>query len=198
MSEDVTFWFDPSCPFTWRTSRWLRAVTETRGHVVDWRLMSLAVLNEGKEIPEQYRDAVARSVGAVRLLHAAGEVHGQAARARLYTEFGERVFDAKQTFDADLVAAALAAAGLPADLAAAMDDASLDAGVRKTHDESQARVGAEAGSPVIALGDGPGYFGPVVAPIPEGESAEKLYDALRLLSSVPEFAELKRSRAPID
>jgi 2-hydroxychromene-2-carboxylate isomerase len=198
MSEDVTFWFDPSCPFTWRTSRWLRSVTETRGHVVDWRVMSLAVLNEGKEIPEQYRDAVARSAGAVRLLYAAGEAHGQAARARLYTEIGERVFDAKRTLDADLVAEALATAELPADLAKAMDDTALDAGVRHSHDEAQARVGAEAGSPVTAIGDGPGFFGPVVAPVPEDESAEKLYDAVRLLSSVPEFAELKRARGPID
>jgi protein-disulfide isomerase-like protein with CxxC motif len=197
MSEDVTFWFDPVCPFTWRASRWLVAVTGARGHTVDWRLLSLAMLNAGKEIPAEYRDEVARSIGAVRLLHAAGETHGQAARAALYTEVGTRIHDAGRPFDAELAAEALAAADLPADLVKVIDDATLDPGIRASHDAAQARVGTETGSPVTAIGDGPGFFGPVVVPVPGGESAEKLYDALRLLSAVPEFAELKRARAPI-
>jgi 2-hydroxychromene-2-carboxylate isomerase len=194
MSADVTFWFDPACPFTWRTSRWLLGVTAARGQGVDWRLMSLAVLNEGKEIPEQYREPMTRSVRAQRVLVAAGQRHGQDALASLYTEIGERVHGKGRLMDADVLAEAVAAAGLPDDLLAAADDDALDAAVRESHDAGQARVGTETGSPVVALGDGPGFFGPVVVPVPEGESAEKLYDALRLLSSVPEFSELKRSR----
>ncbi|HKT03039.1 MAG TPA: DsbA family protein [Rugosimonospora sp.] len=194
MTADVTLWFDPTCPFTWRTSRWLTGVTTTRGQTIEWRLMSLAILNEGREIPEQYRAAVARSVRGQRLLQAAGERHGQDALARLYTEIGTRVHWDGRPMENDVLAEALAAAGLPDDLLAAADDASLDKAVRESHEAGQARVGTESGSPILALGDGPGFFGPVVVPVPEGEAAEKLYDAVRLLSAVPEFSELKRSR----
>ncbi|MEN3309796.1 MAG: hypothetical protein V7603_5998 [Micromonosporaceae bacterium] len=194
MSDDVTFWFDPACPFTWRTSRWLLGVTGARGQSINWRLMSLAVLNEGKEIPEQYREPMMRSVRAQRLLFAAGQRHGQDGLATLYTEIGERVHWKGHPMDDDVLAEAVAAAGLPTGLLDAADDTDLDAEVRESHDAGQARVGMESGSPIVALGEGPGFFGPVVVPVPEGESAEKLYDALRLLSAVPEFSELKRSR----
>jgi 2-hydroxychromene-2-carboxylate isomerase len=194
MSDDVTFWFDPACPFTWRTSRWLLGVTAARGHSIDWRPMSLAILNEGKDIPEQYREPMARAVRAQRLLLATGQQHGRDKLAALYTAIGDRVHWQGRPMDTDVLTEALAEAGLPADLLTAADDAALDPAVRESHQAGQARVGTESGSPVLALGDGPGFFGPVVVPVPEGEAAEKLYDALRLLSSVPEFSELKRSR----
>ncbi len=195
MSDDATFWFDPMCPFTWRTSRWLTDVTGARGLSVDWRLMSLAILNEGKEIPEQYRAAMAQGRRLGRLLLATGQLHGVPARAALYTELGTRVHEQHRGADDTLIAEALAAAGLPADLIASADDESLDAAVRASHDESQARTGTESGSPILAIGDGPGFFGPVVVPVPTGEAAEKLFDAVRLLSAVGEFSELKRARS---
>jgi len=91
MADDVTFYFDPTCPFTWRTSRWIREVTARRGHTIGWRLMSLKVLNEGRELPAAYRDAVAYSIRPVRVLQATLDRHGSAALDRLYTEFGTRV-----------------------------------------------------------------------------------------------------------
>jgi len=195
MSDDATFWFDAMCPFTWRTSRWLTGVTGTRNLTVDWRLMSLAVLNEGKEIPEQYRAPIQQGRRLGRLLQATGDRHGVPARAALYTELGTRIHEEHRTADDALIAEAVAAAGLPADLATAADDESLDAAVRESHEQSQARAGTESGSPILALGDGPGFFGPVVVPVPAGEAAEKLFDAVRLLSAVGEFSELKRARA---
>jgi 2-hydroxychromene-2-carboxylate isomerase len=195
MADDVTFYFDPTCPYTWRTSRWIREVTEPRGHTIGWRLMSLKMLNEGRELPAAYQDAVAYSIRPVRVLYATLERHGSAALDRLYTEFGTRVHDDGNELSDATLAAAIEAAGLPGDLLGAADDDSLDPGVRKTHDEGQARVGQESGSPITAIGDGPGFFGPVVVPVPEGEAAEKLYDAVRLLAAVPEFSELKRARA---
>ncbi len=195
MADDVTFFFDPICPFTWRTSRWLREVTQPRGHTIGWRLMSLAVLNEGKEIPEQYRARMGFSTRVLRVFSETLRQHGGDGLDRLYTEFGNRVhYGDSAPEDATLVAA-LDAAGLPAELIAAADDASIDAAIRVTHDEGQARVGQESGSPIVAIGDGPGYFGPVVVPPPTGEAAEKLYDIVRLASGVPEFSELKRARA---
>jgi hypothetical protein len=195
MADDVTFYFDPTCPFTWRTSRWIREVTEPRGHTIGWRLMSLKILNEGRDLPEAYRDAVAYSIRPVRVLQATLERHGSVALDRLYTEFGTRVHYNGNSLSDETLAAAIEAAGLPTDLIGAADDDGLDSAIRKSHDEGQARVGQESGSPITAIGDGPGLFGPVVVPVPEGEAAEKLYDAVRLLSAVPEFSELKRSRA---
>ena len=197
MADDVTFYFDPTCPFTWRTSRWLREVTEPRGHTIGWRLMSLKILNEGKEIPEPYRSRVDASMRAVRVLFATLQQHGNDALAKLYTEFGTRVHDGGNELSDATLAAAIEAAGLPSDLLGAADDDSLDPGIHKTHDEGQARVGQESGSPITAIGDGPGFFGPVVVPVPGGEGAEKLYDAVRLLAAVPQFSELKRARAAL-
>jgi 2-hydroxychromene-2-carboxylate isomerase len=206
MSSDVTFFFDPICPFTWRTSRWLRSMADKRGMTVEWRLLSLAILNEGREIPEQYRDGMARGWRAARLLTAADRQHGQEAMARLYTEIGTRVHGyvgpgsldghptERRTLDTELLVEALAAADLPAELIASADDTALDDAIRESHAAGQARVGTESGSPIVAFGDGPGFFGPVVVPVPDGESAEKLFDAVRLLSAVPEFSEIKRSR----
>ncbi|HEU4423696.1 MAG TPA: DsbA family protein [Pilimelia sp.] len=191
----VTFWFDPACPFTWRTSRWLRDTAARRGETVRWRFLSLAVINEDKEIPEQYREGMAWSRRVHRVLAAADQQHGQQAVDRLYTAIGQRVHDRGERDEATL-AAALAEAGLPAELIEAADDAAMDKVVRVSHDEAQARVGTETGSPVMALGDGPAFFGPVVVPIPEAEDADRLFEALRLLSAVPQFSELKRARKP--
>ena len=193
---DITFWFDPSCPFTWRASRWLRGVAQRRGLRIHWRLMSLSIVNEGKAVPTQYQEPMAQGVRAGRLLHAVGDQRGQDALARLYTEIGERVHWPVRPINSTVLTDALEAAGLDAGLLDEADDTSLDAQVRASHNEGQARVGTESGSPIIALGDGPGFFGPVVVPVPEGEHAEMLFDALRLLSALPEFSELKRSRAP--
>jgi len=206
MSSDITFWFDPVCPFTWRTSRWIRSMAGKRDLTVEWRLLSLATLNEGKDIPEQYRDAMARGWRAGRLLAATDQRHGQEAMARLYTEIGTRIHGyvgpgpldgqptERRTLDTDVLSESLAAAGLPAELIEAADDTTLDDAVRASHAAGQSRVGTESGSPIVAFGDGPGFFGPVVVPVPDGESAEKLFDAVRLLSAVPEFSEIKRSR----
>jgi 2-hydroxychromene-2-carboxylate isomerase len=194
MADDVTFFFDPSCPFTWRTSRWLSEVTQPREHTIAWRLMSLKMLNEGQPLPAEYRDRVDASIRVVRVMFATLQQHGNDAVARLYTEFGTRIHDGRADPDATVVAA-LDAAGLPANLVDAASDESLDEPIRASHDEGQARAGQHSGSPIICIGDGPGFFGPVVVPPPTGEAAEKLYDAVRLLSAVPEFSELKRARA---
>jgi 2-hydroxychromene-2-carboxylate isomerase len=193
---DITFWFDPSCPFAWCTSRWLVDVAQRHGLRIHWRLMSLTIVNKGKVIPQQHQEAMAQGVRVGRLLHAVGEQRGQDALARLYTEIGERVRWPVWTINSEVLAEALEAAGLDAGLLNAADDTSLDAEMRASHDAGQARMGTKSGSPIVAFGDGPGFFGPVVSPVPEAERAEMLYDAMRLLSAVPEFSEIKRSRAP--
>jgi hypothetical protein len=191
----VTFWFDPICPFTWRTSRWIRAVAPRKGTAVDWRIMSLGILNEGGDVAEEWRAVTDWSRSAQRLLVAVGQAHGSDGIDRLYTAIGTHRHDNGEDPTNELLVAALADAGLPAELIERGQDESLDPVIRESHKLGQERVGAESGSPVLAIGDGPGFFGPVVVPIPEDEAGDRLFDAIALLSTVPEFSELKRARA---
>jgi 2-hydroxychromene-2-carboxylate isomerase len=191
----VTFFFDAGCPFTWRTSRWLTEVAGTGAADVTWRLMSLAVLNEGKEIPEQYRARMEQGKRVLRVLAAAEAHEGSAALGRLYTEIGTRTHEKGEEPTDDVLAAAVSDAGLPASVAAGADDAGLDTAIRASHDAAQAAVGQESGSPVVALG-AVAWFGPVVVPPPTGDEALRLFEALRLLADVPGFSELKTRRNP--
>jgi hypothetical protein len=190
----VTFWFDPSCPFTWRTGRWLRDAAAEHGDRVDWRLMSLAVLNADKDVPEQYQEPMRQSNLASRVLAEAGLRYGNEAVDTLYTALGRRLHDGGGTLSRATVAAAVTDAGLPADLLDAYEDDQRDSDIVASHEEGQRRVGQEAGSPVVAFDDGPGFFGPIVTETPTGADSTRLYDAMRLLSAVPQFAELKRAR----
>lgn len=191
----VDVWFDPSCPFTWRTTRWLVGVEEPLGLQVQWHLMSLAILNEGKDIPAKYREGMDRGRVAVRFLEAVRVKHGNQALARVYTGIGRRLHDDGLPHDESVFAAALAEAGLPEDLAAAGADESLQPDVAQSHAEGQQKVGQESGSPILSIDGGPGFFGPVVVPIPQGDDATRLFEAVALLSAVPAFSELKRARA---
>lgn len=191
----ITFWFDPVCPFTWRTARWAQDVAARQGSDVRWRVMSLAILNAGREIPEQFREAARQAPRAHRILVAAERDHGTVALGRLYRSMGVRLHEKGESLGLDLLVGALADADLPATLIQLADDESLDPVVQASHDEAQARVGTTSGSPVTALGDGPGYFGPVVVPVPDAASGDRLFEALRLLAGVPEFSELRRARA---
>lgn len=183
-------------PVTWRTSRWVRDVAGRTGEPVTWKFLSLAVLNEGKDVPEQFRPVLAFGRTAHRVLAAADQKYGQEAVERLYSALGRRLHYENAGPDTVTLATAVAEAQLPADLVDAVEDSSLDTVVRASHDEAQARVGTETGSPVTAVDGGPGFFGPVVAPVPEGADADRLFEALRLLSAVPQFSELKRARIP--
>jgi 2-hydroxychromene-2-carboxylate isomerase len=148
------------------------------------------VLNEGKDLPEEFRPVLAQSARALRALAAVDDNDG---RARLYTALGTRRHEKGLAFTDEEIAAAVEEAGLPAPVAAAVDDASLDAAVRASHDEAQAAVGQETGSPVLRIGER-AWFGPVVVPTPTGDEALRLFEAVRLLADVPAFSELKTRR----
>jgi hypothetical protein len=199
----VDLWFDPSCPWTWSTSRWLvEEVAPHRPVAVRWHLMSLAVLNEGRDVPPQYAERTAAGRRLLRLLAAAVARHGDEALGPLYTAVGSRLHREGRDPDAALATEALAEAGLDPDLVDALDEAldgtadgeALDVAVRASHEQSQAVVGDASGSPVLAL-DGKGFFGPVVTPIPRGPEALELFDALAVLARTPSFSEVKRGRS---
>jgi len=194
-SDAVDFWFDPSCRFTWETSRWLREVAAARGLRVDWRLMSLPVLNGGGEVPGHSAEEVARMVVAARVFAAVRAAAGPEAVGRFYAEVGYRVHDQGAELGPAAFREALAAVGLPGELAE--DDDAQQPAVEASHAESQDRVGAEAGSPITAFPGAPGFFGPIVTPAPTGEDALRLFDGLALVSAVPGFSELKGARGEL-
>lgn len=187
------FWFDPLCPFAWISSRWMLEVEEVRDVEVTWHVMSLAYLNKDKDISQDYRDMLEPAWGPVRVLVRAEQEHGKEVLLPLYTAMGERIHLGQREISRELVAEALAEAGLPADLVEAMDDTSLDEAVAASHHRGMDQVGDDVGTPTIAV-DGAAFFGPVLSRIPRGEEAGQLWDGAVLMAKVPYFYELKRSR----
>jgi 2-hydroxychromene-2-carboxylate isomerase len=190
----VDFWFDPLCPWAWIASRWLLEVEKIRPVAPRWHVMSLAVLNEAKEdLPERYRELLAQAWGPVRVCIAAEQKFGPDVLLPLYTALGTRFHQEQAPKDRATIEAALAEAGLPAELADAMDDPSYDEAVRESHHDGMDRVGYEVGTPVISV-DGVSFFGPVVSPIPRGDAAGRLWDGVLAVAGADGFFELKRSR----
>jgi 2-hydroxychromene-2-carboxylate isomerase len=193
----VHFWFDPTCAFTWATSRWLTEVATQLGLEIRWQVMSLAILAEAQSVPDHSDDELETSWRPVRMLAAADAGHGAAATGRLYTALGEALHGRQCTVTDELLSAALASAELPAALLDAAANTSWDEAVRASHKDGQQRVGMDSGSPIIAIADGPGFFGPVVAPVPSGQAALDVWDVLVTASRVPAFSELKRARGKL-
>ena len=190
----LDFWFDPLCPWAWITSRWVLEVEKVRPVQARWHVMSLAVLNAGKEdMPERYKEFMRQAWGPVRVCIAAEQKFGPDVLLPLYTALGTRFHQEKADRDRATIEAALAEAGLPAELANAMDDESYDDALLASHKDGMDRVGYEVGTPVISV-NGTSFFGPVVSPIPRGEAAARLWDGVLLVASTDGFFELKRSR----
>ncbi len=192
--QSVDFWFDPICPFAWATSRWMLEVEKVRPVSVTWHVMSLSVLNEGKDdLPQRYRDMLDKGWGPVRVAIAVEEKFGQEALARFYTAIGSQLHYAKNDDYTDALAKALAEADLPADLIDAANSTDFDEKLRASHAEGIDRVGQDVGTPVVAF-NGTAFFGPVITRVPTGEDAGRLFDASVELASFPYFFEIKRTR----
>ncbi|MDP9240647.1 MAG: disulfide bond formation protein DsbA [Actinomycetota bacterium] len=189
----VDFWFDPACPWAWLTSRWLLNAAEVRDIVPRWHVMSLTLLNEGRDLPADYREGLRQAIGPVRVCIAAQEKFGDGVLLPLYTALGTRRHVQQAELSREMVVEALAEAGLPTDLADAMTSTDYDEALSKSHHEGMERVGDDVGTPVIAV-KGAAIFGPVVTPAPRGEAAGRLWDGVLLVTSTPGFYELKRSR----
>ncbi|HEY5111106.1 MAG TPA: DsbA family protein [Acidimicrobiales bacterium] len=193
MSEHVDLWVDPLCPWAWMTSRWLLETAKVRDLEVTFHVMSLAVLNDGREMSEEYAALLKKAWGPVRVLIAAQERHGNEVLEPLYSAMGTRHHVQKEKDLELMTVGALSDAGLEADLAEAATSTDYDEALRLSHHEGMDPVGYEVGTPVIHVGD-VAFFGPVVTPAPKGEAAGKLWDGVVLVASTPGFYELKRTR----
>jgi len=193
LTQKVDLWVDPACPWAWVTSRWLLEAQKVRDIDVKFHVMSLAVLNEGREMPEKYVELMQKAWRPVRVLIAAEQRHGNEVVEKLYSAMGAH-YHIKSEKDIDvLISESLKEAGLEADLADAQHSTDFDEALKKSHHQGMDPVGMDVGTPVIHFGD-VAIFGPVITPAPKGEAAGKLFDGVSLVAGTPGFYELKRTR----
>ena len=198
MMTTANFWFDPLCPWAWMTSRWMLEVERVREVQVHWNVMSLAVLNEGRDLPPEYVDLMAAAWAPVRVIIAAQLEHGDSVVLPLYTALGTRIHLQQRKDYEMVIAESLAEVGLPAELAGVGKTTKVDEQLRASHIRGVTLVGEEVGTPVISVlgpdGGRVAFFGPVVTPAPKGEAAGRLWDGTLLVAATPGFYEIKRTR----
>ena len=205
MNANINFYVDPVCPFCWLTSKWVRMVAAQRDYTVDWRFISLRLLNShidyDAHFPTEYEAGHTAGLRLLRVLARTRNEHGGAVIGPLYESLGTAIHD--QQVDGgqgyvgtrEFLTPILSEQGLPEDLVDALDDELLDTAVQAETDEALALTGKDVGTPIIHFDppDGVAFFGPVVSREPSQDQAVELWDHVVGLARFPGFAELKRS-----
>ena len=172
----VDFWFDPLCPWAWVTSRWMLDVETVRPVKTTFHVMSLSVLNSGRDLTESYQSTMDQGWGPVRVALAVGEQYGQEQLAAFYTAIGSRIHERDQGLGRDMILGALGDVGLPPELADRADTGDYDDRLRASHHAGMAAVGDDVGTPVIHV-NGAAIFGPVFSARAKGEVEGRMFDA---------------------
>lgn len=189
----VTFYFDPTCPWAWMTSRWMSEVAQNRDIDVTWRVMSLRWLNEDRDIDDDYRLMLTERQQLSGAVEAVVQRDGQHAVKPLYDAIGTRLHPGRRRDYDAIVAESLAETGLAPLTAAEVDAEAVQQGLRDAVAEVIGKVGEDVGTPTIDI-DGAAFFGPVVTPAPKGQAALDLWDGCVLIARTQGFYEIKRSR----
>jgi mycothiol-dependent nitroreductase-like protein len=205
---DLHYYFDPVCPFAWMTSKWVRMVAAQRDYQVDWRFISLRILNShidyAAHFPPDYEEGHTAGLRLLRVCAKVRAEHGREAIGPLYQALGTRIFDTSREIDPlsasgqgsrEMLEPLLRDLGLPAGLVDALDDSSLDDEIRAETDEALALTGRDVGTPILQFQppEGTAFFGPVISRLPSADDAGKLWDHVIGLASFGGFAEMKRS-----
>ena len=204
---DLRFWFDPVCPFAWMTGKWVRLVAEQREYSVEWRLVSLRLLNShidyDAHFPPEYEAGHNAGLHLLRVCARARAEHGPQVLDPLYLAMGSRIWETPQGEARGDITARVAAlareslveAGLPAALATALDEPEWDLEVQSDTDEALSLTGKDVGTPILHFQppEGVAFFGPVISRLPEPAQAVELWDHVVGLARFPGFAEMKRS-----
>ncbi len=193
MTTKAEFWFDPSCPWAWITSRWILEVQAQRDIEVKWNIFSLAVLNEGRELKPEYRERIDKSWGPVRVIAAAKKKNGYEVVLPLYTEIGTLFHPGAKPVAKETISEALQNQKLDSSLIDFYDTNDFDQDLRDSTKAGLDLVGDDVGTPIISI-EGVAFFGPVLTPAPKGSEALKLWDGVVAAASLPGFFELKRTR----
>lgn len=193
MTTKAEFWFDPSCPWAWITSRWILEVQAQRDIEVKWNIFSLAVLNEGRELKPEYRERIDKTWGPVRVIAAAKKKNGYEVVLPLYTEIGTLFHPGAKPVARETISEALQNQKLDSSLIDFYDTNDFDQDLRDSTKAGLDLVGDDVGTPIISI-DGVAFFGPVLTPAPKGSEALKLWDGVVAAASLPGFFELKRTR----
>ncbi|MFT8396029.1 disulfide bond formation protein DsbA [Propionibacterium sp.] len=192
--QEVGFWFDPACPWAWMASRWMLEVETVRPVHTVFHVMSLSVLNEGRELPFDYRAEIDKNWQGARACIGVDRRYGQQALRDFYTELGTRYHLQRQPRgDIEVIREALKALGLDESIADAADTDVYDDAMRVSHHEGMDPVGDDVGTPVLHI-NGHALFGPVISPAPKGEEAGNLFDGVSKVTAYDGFFELKRTR----
>ncbi|MFC0581190.1 mycothiol-dependent nitroreductase Rv2466c family protein [Micrococcoides hystricis] len=191
--QAVNFWYDVTCPFAWITSRWIKEVEQVRPITVNWKPMSLTILNEGRDIPEDYAKAMKRAWIFARAVAGAVYGGGEEHSGQIYTELGTRIHNDERRDTEQIIAEAYEAVGLPLELNERAQNGEFDEQLKTSHDAGIGLVGDDVGTPIVAFND-TAFFGPVITRIPRGEEAGEMFDGAVALAKYPYFYELKRSR----
>lgn len=203
---DIEFFWDPVCPFAWITSRWIEKVAAQTDYKVDWRFISLRILNKDKDYATEFPPDYERGhTAGLRMLRVAAKMRtelGPDKMGLLYEGFGKAYFDQergsgmrRRLGTVEHVTEILQGVGLPTEFATAVDDESLDAGIEAETELALSRTGRDVGTPIITFEppDGVSFFGPVISRVPSDEQAVELWNAVITLAKFPSFAEMKRS-----